>query len=236
MKLQPKQERFVEEFLVDLNATAAYIRAGYRARGNSAEASASKLLRNPKVQAAIAAAREALSERTEITQDMVLERWWMIATADPNDVVQFRRTCCRYCHGEGHQFQWIDVEEFTASVRLAMSTAADDGPKAIPKDDGGFGYDNKADPHPGCPQCFGEGKAEVHGKDTRHLKGAARLLYAGVKLTQSGFEIQMRNQDKALENVARHLGMFKDKLELEVTDDLAAVLAAARERAIGNRG
>ncbi|MFC0204719.1 terminase small subunit [Novosphingobium soli] len=236
MKLNAKQQRFVEEYLVDFNATAAYIRAGYAARGNSAEASASKLLRNHKVQQAIAAGQAALSERTEISQDMVLERWWKIATADPNELVQFRRTCCRYCHGEGHRWQWIDAEEFAHAVRAAMSASADDGPRAIPSDEGGFGYDNKADPHPDCPQCFGEGKAEVHAMDTRKLKGSARLLYAGAKLTQAGFEIKMMDQGKALENVARHLGMFKDKLELEVSDDLASVLAAARERAIGQRG
>lgn len=236
MKLNSKQQRFVEEFLVDMNATAAYIRAGYTARGNSAEASASKLLRNPKVAEALTVARQELSQRTEITQDMVLERWWKIATADPNDLVQFRRTCCRYCYGENHKFQWIDAEEFAAAVCAAMAAAGDEGSKAIPKEEGGFGYDNKADPHPECPQCFGEGKSEVHAKDTRHLNGSARLLYAGAKLTQAGFEIKMMDQGKALENVARHLGMFKDKLELDVTNDLAAVLAAARERAIGNRG
>lgn len=235
MKLNAKQQRFVEEYLVDFNATAAYRRAGYVARGNGAEVNASKLLRNTKVQAAIAAAQKALSERTEITQDMVLERWWKIATADPNDLVQFRRTNCRYCHGIDHAYQWIDAEEFGATVRAIMSASGDE-PKKVPSDDGGYGYDNKADPHPECPQCFGEGKAEVHAMDTRHLKGSARLLYAGAKLTQAGFEIKMMDQGKALENVARHLGMYRDKLELEVSEDLATVLARARERAIGNRG
>lgn len=233
--LTPKQQRFVEEYLVDFNGTAAYQRAGYTARGRSAEVNASRLLSNAKVQQAIAAGQAALSERTEITQEMVLQRWWDIATADPNELVQFRRTNCRYCHGEGHAFQWIDAEEFAAAVRAAMSVSAEEGPRAIPKDDGGFGFNNQADPHPECPQCFGEGKAEVHGKDSRKLKGAARLLYAGVKLTQAGFEIKMMDQGKALENVARHLGMFKDKLELEVTENLADVLARARARAIGER-
>ena len=42
--LTPKQRRFAEEYCIDLNATAAYLRAGYTARGNSAEAAASRLL------------------------------------------------------------------------------------------------------------------------------------------------------------------------------------------------
>lgn len=233
-KLTPKQQRFVEEYLVDFNATQAAVRAGYSKK--TAGQIGDENLKKPQIVFAIATAQKALSERTEITQDMVLERWWQIATADPNELIQFRRTCCRYCHGEEHAFQWIDAEEFAAALRAAAAASRDDGPRVMPTDDGGFGYDNKADPHPECPQCFGEGKAEVHAMDTRHLKGAARLLYAGAKLTQAGFEIKMMDQGKALENVARHLGMFKDKLELEVTENLADVLAAARERAIGNRG
>ncbi len=73
-KLTARQQRFVEEFLLDGNATAAYIRAGYAARGNAAESAACRLLRNVQVSAAIAAAQAARSARTQITQDWVLER------------------------------------------------------------------------------------------------------------------------------------------------------------------
>ena len=47
--LTPKQRLFVNEYLVDLNATAAYKRAGYVGKGNVAEVTASQLLRNPKI-------------------------------------------------------------------------------------------------------------------------------------------------------------------------------------------
>lgn len=49
-KLILKQQRFANEYCVDLNATTAYRRAGYNARGASAEAAASRLLSNVKVQ------------------------------------------------------------------------------------------------------------------------------------------------------------------------------------------
>lgn len=71
MKLTPKQQRFVEEYLVDLNATQAAIRAGYSER--TAESQASRLLRNVKVSTAIEEAQKARSERIEVTQDYVLE-------------------------------------------------------------------------------------------------------------------------------------------------------------------
>lgn len=71
--LTPKQQRFVEEYLIDLNATQAYIRAGYAVKSEDvAAATASKLLRNAKVQEAIQEAQNKLSERTGITQEYVL--------------------------------------------------------------------------------------------------------------------------------------------------------------------
>jgi phage terminase small subunit len=60
--LRWRHERFVAEFLIDLNATAAYKRAGYRARGHSAEVNASRLRKRPDVRAVCAAkAREQLA-------------------------------------------------------------------------------------------------------------------------------------------------------------------------------
>ena len=70
--LTEKQVRFVEEYLKDLNATQAYIRAGYQARGNSAEANGNRLIRNDQVRAAVDAAMMARSERTGVTVDGVL--------------------------------------------------------------------------------------------------------------------------------------------------------------------
>lgn len=66
--------------------------------------------------------------------------------------------------------------------------------------------------------------------DTRKLKGPAKALYDGVKVTKDGFEVKTLDRQKALDNVARHLGMFNDKLELNVTGSLADRLARARNR------
>ncbi len=53
--LQPQHRRFVEEYVRDWNATAAYKRAGYRAIGHSAETNASRLCRRPDVASAVQA-------------------------------------------------------------------------------------------------------------------------------------------------------------------------------------
>ena len=72
--LTPKQQRFVEEYLIDLNATQAYIRAGYAVKSEDvAAATASKLLRNAKVQEAIQEAQEKLSNKAQVTVEMVVQ-------------------------------------------------------------------------------------------------------------------------------------------------------------------
>jgi phage terminase small subunit len=226
-KLTAKQKRFVEEYLIDLNASAAARRAGYSVK--SAAVIGDENLRKPEIKAAIEDAQRALSERTQITQEMVLRRWWDIATADPNELIQYRRTNCRHCHGIEFEYQWLDRAEFQKALALA---AAVEGAtyESMPTDDGGYGFNKKANPHPDCPKCAGEGREDVFASDTRHLLGAARLLYAGVKITKDGLEIKLKDQDKALENVARHLGMFKDKVEHDITDDLAAAIIAGNAR------
>ncbi len=68
MSLTPKQERFVAEYLVDLNATAAAERAGYEHPNKQGP----RMLVNIGIAKAIASAQAKRSVRTEITQDYVL--------------------------------------------------------------------------------------------------------------------------------------------------------------------
>lgn len=68
--LPPKQQEFVRQYLVDLNASEAYRRAGY-ITGN-ANVNASRLLANANVAAAVHAAMEKRAARVELTQDVVL--------------------------------------------------------------------------------------------------------------------------------------------------------------------
>ncbi len=65
-----RHERFCQEYVVDLNATQAYIRAGYSPNG--AEASASKLLTNPKVIERVKELQAAVTQRIELTQEKVV--------------------------------------------------------------------------------------------------------------------------------------------------------------------
>jgi len=69
-KLTAKQQRFVEEYLIDLNATQAAIRAGYSPE--SAKEIGCENLTKPNIKAAIDKAMAERSRRTGITQDRVL--------------------------------------------------------------------------------------------------------------------------------------------------------------------
>lgn len=82
--LTPKQARFVEEYLIDLNATQAAIRAGYAEKGASVEGA--RLLANAKIGEAVAAGLKARSERTQIDADWVLKRLADEADADVADL------------------------------------------------------------------------------------------------------------------------------------------------------
>ena len=81
--LTPKQSRFIEEYLIDLNGKQAAIRAGYSAK--TAEAQAARLLRYVKVQQALQTAIEARTKRTEITADRVMVKLARIAFANMRD-------------------------------------------------------------------------------------------------------------------------------------------------------
>jgi phage terminase small subunit len=73
-KLTSKQEVFANEYLIDLNATAAYKRAGYVATGNSAEVNASKLLRNTKVAARVKELKDKRADELNLDAYWVLKR------------------------------------------------------------------------------------------------------------------------------------------------------------------
>ena len=85
--MTPRQQRFVQEYLVDLNATQAAIRAGYSAR--TANRMGSENLSKPVIAEAIAEGRLMLQRRTEVDQDRVLRELAKVAFASISDVISW---------------------------------------------------------------------------------------------------------------------------------------------------
>lgn len=204
---------FVKEYLIDLNGAQAAIRAGYSEK--CAKEQAARLLTNANVKELVEAGMAERAKRTEITADMVLAHWWKIATADPRKLVEYIRDSCRYCYGVDNQYHWSSVAEFVAAVTKFNDDNTGHRSGAQPPNDvGGYGFNPARPASLDCKSCHGRGVGHVHAKDTREFDDEATALFAGAKEGAQGFEIKMRDQDKAMENIARHLGMFTEKLEL----------------------
>lgn len=161
MSLEPKQQRFVEEYLKDLNATQAAIRAGYAKA--SARVQASRLLAQDKVQDAVAELMAARSDRTAITADMVLTELGKIGFANMLDFIRVQDGGDAY----------VDLSTMTREQAAALSEVTVDE--------------------------YTEGR----GEDAREVKRV---------------KVKLADKRAALVDIGRHLGMFKDKVELSGKD------------------
>lgn len=237
-----KRDAFCSEYLKDRNATQAAIRAGYSER--TAKEQGYRLLTNVHVSARINELMRERAQRLEIETTDVLQRLWEKATADVNELIRVEHRCCRYCWGTDHEYQWRTPRELkdaqnaaikelaqgNADTLMAIGAAIDEGRAVpgLPDDAGGYGFDATANPNPDCPECNGEGITHVAIADTR--AAMAHPLYEGVKQTQHGIEVKIADRSKALEQVARHLQMFKDGVKVSASDELikaAQVISAA---------
>jgi phage terminase small subunit len=89
-KLTPKQQKFVAEYLIDLNATQAAIRAGYSAR--TARNIANELLTKPHIQAELQKRRGKIEKKLEISQEAVISELAAIIQANGADYAKIVST------------------------------------------------------------------------------------------------------------------------------------------------
>ena len=216
--LTPKEQWFVDEYMVDRNATQAAIRAKYSP--HTARQIGYENLTKPHIQLAIDAAIKAQQERTQITADRVVIELGMIAFADARELAEVKTGCCRCCWGEGFKFQRT-VGEYNHDREQWLTKGKE---LADFEEQGGIGFNPLKLPHPECPNCGGDGDARVVLKDTRNLSPQALALYAGAKTGKYGIEIQTHSKMDAIEKLAKHLGVY-EKDNQQKTDPLAALLS-----------
>lgn len=179
-KLTPKQERFVAEYLIDLNATQAAIRAGYSK--NTAEKIGSENLQKPEIRALLNTAKIERSEKTGVTAERVLKEMERMAFYDPISLVEI--------------------------VRDALPADIADGVEL--SDDGKI----------------------IHGlrsaSDIKFLPEDVRRAIVGWGYDRNqNFTIKLADKSKALDQLARHLSLYNDKLELTGVDGWADRIARA---------
>ena len=162
--LTPKQQKFVDEYMIDLNATQASIRAGYSAR--NAGKIGPMLLGKVRIAEAISARQKKLSDKAEIKAERIINELAKIAFADM-----------------GNYATW-------GSRGITLKESADLTPDQT-----------------------------------------AAVSELSETVTESGGSTRFKLHDKkgALELLGKHLGMFKDRVELEVVGGIAEQLKAARE-------
>lgn len=207
--LTKQQEAFCTKFVTTGNVYLAYkesFAGGASMKDSNIRNAAARLLKLPKVVARINQMRDRVSEIAEYGAADVVKHLKEIALADPNEIMSYRRTNCRYCAGRDYRYQWIDQQEFAQACADVIDNNAR-GPKfkkKMPTDDGGYGFNKNALPNPTCPRCFGHGIEAVHIADTRNLSASARKLYAGIKKTKDGIEVKTHSQEWALTMLAKH--------------------------------
>lgn len=116
-KLTPKQAAFVDEYLVDLNATQAAIRAGYSPR--TATKQGHQVLNYPHVARAIQAAQAERVERTRVTQDDVITGLLEEATYTGDGASHAARVSA-WAHLGKHLGMFTDRQEHTGDVRIRI--------------------------------------------------------------------------------------------------------------------
>lgn len=157
MTITPKQARFVEEYLIDLNGKQAAIRAGYAPK--AAEVQASQLLSNPKVAAYLQERKAKLAAKLEITQERVLNELAKVGFANMAD----------YMRAGANGDPYLDFSKLTRDQAAALSEVT--------------------------VEDFVDGRGD-DARDVRRVK------------------FKLADKLGALDKLGRHLGLFKDRVEL----------------------
>jgi phage terminase small subunit len=116
--MTPKQQAFILEYLVDLCGAKAAVRAGYAPK--QAKKTAHELMQKPAIQEAIAKAMRNRSQRTEITQDRVLQEVARIAFLDPRKLLR----------DDGTPRLMSELDDDTAAALVGLDITEEYGPGA----------------------------------------------------------------------------------------------------------
>lgn len=136
--MTPKQKRFVEIYLSELNATKAAIGAGYAV--SSAHVSGARMLKDAKVRAAIDQAMAKRSEKAGVTADQVVEELRRIGFADIRKLVKWRSNVTQMAMDEetgepvmrvGNEITLVNSEEIDEATAAAISSISQDAKGAL---------------------------------------------------------------------------------------------------------
>lgn len=220
-----KLENFAQAVVRLGTATAAYREVfdpEHEYPNNTHWSRGCQLNARPDVSRRVHELRSAALRDSQIDVRVLIEELRDIVAADPGELSRATVVNCRYCHGDGHLYQWFNADEFALAcdevhndneARREASKTGKIKEKPLPTCDGGFGFDMRREPHPMCPACCGAGTLHVVIPDTTSLSPRAARLYKGVRKKGDGsIEILMHDQIAARDQLHRLLGAYKDNL------------------------
>jgi len=245
--LAEREKIFVTAYLEHRNASQAARRAGC-ADGPGIHVQASRLIRRDNVKAAIQAGQDRLTQIGFDKAKGLVDRWWSIINTTPADIVTVKKEACRHCFGKDHEYQWRNENEYEAALNKAVwamhpgekeavkrsktRTAARKGSRTlhpdIPLPIGGFGFSPTKKPSPDCPNCAGRGVTIVDLPDVESLNEEQAAMIDGIKTTQHGVEVKFADRTKAMDFLARHLGLFDQEDDNSLSQLAGAIMQAAR--------
>ena len=164
-KLNDKQKQFCKEYLVDLNATQAAIRARYAEK--TAYSQGQRLLKNVEAQEYIRELMQKREQRTEITADKVLEEYAKLGFSDVTDYLQVVTERILVGHDKETGEPISDISQF------------------------------------------------VLMKDTANIPKSKLAAISEIKQAKDGsISFKLHDKKGALDSIAKHLGMFAERVEL----------------------
>lgn len=164
-KLTDLQKKFIKEYLIDLNITAAALRAGYSEK--TAYSIGQETFNKPHIQAAIQKEMNKRARRTEITADKVLEEYAKLGFSDVTDYLQVVTERILVGHDKETGEPISDISQF------------------------------------------------VLMKDTKDIPPEKLAAISEVKQHKDGsISFKLHDKKGALDSIARHLGMFAERVEL----------------------
>jgi hypothetical protein len=209
--LDARQAKFVDLWLVTYDARESYRDAGFTCKNdNAASAGASRLLKKVKHHPYMQARQVELFARTADVQNQLIATYHAASFADPRELVEYVRRCCRYCYGIDHKFQLrpSEMERRRQQYEADKAALKEEGKEIGEFDElGGLGYDGKKSPNYDCPECDGEGEGRALFKDSSTLSPAALTLYEGVKEGKDGTEMKVASQKGYRDTLAKLFNM-----------------------------
>ena len=164
-KLTDLQKKFIKEYLIDLNITAAALRAGYSEK--TAYSIGQETFNKPHIQAAIQKEMDKRARRTEITADKVLEEYAKLGFSDVTDYLQVVTERILVGHDKETGEPISDISQF------------------------------------------------VLMKDTANIPKSKLAAISEIKQAKDGsISFKLHDKKGALDSIAKHLGMFAERVEL----------------------